>query len=100
MSTAQANALVVALIYERAGEPTFHGSRGVNFRSLHVLQRRGLLDRDEQDRFKLTQAGRALAPLAQGGAVASGVTLCSVVIAPRAALAASGRHATSVATNS
>jgi hypothetical protein len=26
MSTAQSNALVVALIYERAGEPTFRGS--------------------------------------------------------------------------
>lgn len=58
MSTAQANALVVALIYEGAGEPTFHGSRGVNFRSLHVLKRRGLLERDEQDGgFKLTEAG-------------------------------------------
>ena len=66
MSTAQANALVVALIYERAGESTFHGSRGVNFRSLHVLQRRGLLERDEQDGFKLTEAGRALARSLKG----------------------------------
>jgi len=67
MSTAQTNALVVALIYERAGEPTFHGSRGVNFRSLHVLQRRGLLERDEQDGgFKLTEAGRALARSLKG----------------------------------
>jgi hypothetical protein len=67
MSTAQANALVVALIYERAGEPTFHGSRGVNFCSLHVLQRRGLVEREDQDGgFRLTEAGRALARSLKG----------------------------------
>ena len=66
MSTAQTNALVVALIYERAGEPSFHGSRGVNFRSLHVLQRRGLVERDEHDGFRLTEAGRALARSLKG----------------------------------
>ncbi|MCD6726896.1 MAG: hypothetical protein LT070_06605 [Solirubrobacteraceae bacterium] len=67
MSTAQANALVVTLIYERAGEPTFHGSRDVSFRSLHVLQRRGLLERDEQGGgFKLTEAGRGLARSLKG----------------------------------
>ena len=67
MSTAQANALVVALIYERAGETPFHGSRGVNFRSLHVLARRGLLERDEgSDGFRLTEAGRGLARSLKG----------------------------------
>jgi DNA-binding PadR family transcriptional regulator len=61
MSTAQTNALVIALIYERAGEPTFRGSRGVSFRSLHLLERRGLVERDEHQGFRLTEAGRALA---------------------------------------
>jgi hypothetical protein len=66
ISTAQANALVVALIYERAGEISFHGSRGVNFRSLHVLARRGLLERDEHGGFRLTEAGRGLARSLKG----------------------------------
>jgi hypothetical protein len=49
MSTAQSNALVVALIYERAGEPTFRGSRGDKSRTLDVLVRRGLVERDEHN---------------------------------------------------
>jgi len=66
MSTAQTNALVVALIYERAGEPRFHGSTGVKFRTLDVLARRGLVERDEDDGFRLTEAGRAFARSLKG----------------------------------
>jgi ribosomal protein S19E (S16A) len=66
MSTAQSNALVVALIYERAGEPTFRGSRGVNSRTLDVLVRRGLVERDEHNGYRLTEAGRAFAGSLKG----------------------------------
>ena len=61
MSTDQTNALVVALIYERAGEPKFNGSRGVNYRTIQTLARRGLMVRDEHGNYHLTDAGRACA---------------------------------------
>jgi ribosomal protein S19E (S16A) len=66
MSTAQSNALVVALIYERAGEPTFRGSRGVKSRTLDVLVRRGLVERDEHNGYRLTEAGRTFARSLKG----------------------------------
>ena len=84
MSTAQTNALVVALIYEPAGEPTFRGSRGVKSRTLDVLTRRGLEERDDHHGYRLTEAGRALAPSLNGGVSVPG----EAAVDPRARSAA------------
>jgi hypothetical protein len=77
MSTAQTNALVVGLIYERAGEPTFRGSRGVTARTIDVLRRRGLMERDDRQGYRLTDAGRALAQSPKGRAIARSVPVCA-----------------------
>jgi DNA-binding IclR family transcriptional regulator len=68
MSTAQTNALVVALIYERAGEPSFSSTRGVNHRTLTVLERRGLIERDRRGGYRLTGCRTRVRAVAQGRA--------------------------------
>jgi hypothetical protein len=67
LSSAQSNALVVALIYERAGEEQFTtGSRGVNWRTVTVLKRRGLMEATEGGGARLTDAGRGMARSLKG----------------------------------